>query len=92
MSVSRSHRNISVQLIDDLSGQTLCCAGTRGKTLANSIKYGGNREAATKIGQVIAERARMQGIRTVAFDRNGFRYHGRVAALAEAARKAGLQL
>ena len=91
MSVSRSHRNISVQLIDDIAGRTLCGVSTTGKALADSIKYGGNCESAAKIGQALAERARMQGIRTVAFDRNGMRFHGRVKALAEAAREAGLE-
>lgn len=91
LSVSRSHRNISVQLIDDLSGRTLCNADSHAKDLRDAIRYGGNCAAATKIGQILAERARMQGIRVVSFDRNGMRYHGRVAALAEAARKAGLE-
>ncbi len=91
LSVSRSHRNISAQLIDDLGGKTLCSAGTQSKALAGELKYGGNCRAAQKVGQVLAERARMQGIRKVAFDRNGMRYHGRVKALAEAARKAGLE-
>ncbi len=91
LSVSRSHKNISVQLIDDIAGRTLCSAGTRAKDAVEAIKYGGNCEAATKIGQLLAERAVMQGIRKVAFDRNGLRYHGRVKALAESARKAGLE-
>ncbi|MCG8406422.1 MAG: 50S ribosomal protein L18 [Phycisphaerales bacterium] len=91
LNVSRSHRNISVQLIDDITGRTLCSAGTNTKALGDEIKYGGNCEAAAKIGQILAERARMQGIRKVAFDRNGLRYHGRVKALAEAARKSGLE-
>ncbi len=91
LSVARSHRNISAQLIDDQSGRTLCSAGTQSKSLAGDLKYGGNCKAAEKVGQVLAERARMQGIRKVAFDRGGMRYHGRVKALAEAARKAGLE-
>jgi large subunit ribosomal protein L18 len=91
LSVSRSHKNISVQLIDDIAGRTLCSAGTRSKAAAEVIRYGGNCEAAAKIGQLLAERAVMQGIRKVAFDRNGLRYHGRVKALAESARKAGLE-
>jgi len=91
LSVSRSHRNISAQLIDDISGTTLCNACTRSKDLRDSIQYGGNCAAAAKVGQMIAERARMKGIRAISFDRNGMRYHGRVAALAESARKAGLE-
>ncbi len=91
LSVNRSHKNISVQLIDDIAGRTLCSAGTRVKDMADAIKYGGNCEAAAKIGQLLAERAVMQGIRKVSFDRNGLRYHGRVKALAESARKAGLE-
>jgi len=91
LSVSRSHKNISVQLIDDIAGRTLCSAGTRAKDAAEVIQYGGNCEAAAKIGRLLAERAVMQGIRKVAFDRNGLRYHGRVKALAESARKAGLE-
>lgn len=91
LSVSRSHRNISAQLIDDIAGRTLCCAASEGKSQAAAVKGGGNKAAAEKVGQLIAERARMQGIRTVAFDRNGYKYHGRIKALADAARKAGLE-
>ncbi|MFQ5428804.1 MAG: 50S ribosomal protein L18 [Phycisphaerae bacterium] len=91
LSVSRSHRNIGAQLIDDVRGHTLCSAATDSKLLSGEVKYGGNCAAAAKVGQMLAERARMQGIRAVAFDRNGFRFHGRVKAMAEAARKAGLE-
>lgn len=91
LSVARSHKNISAQIIDDLSGRTLCAANTKQKDIAESVKYGGNCAAAAVVGQILAERARMQGIKQVAFDRNGLRYHGRVKALAEAARKAGLE-
>lgn len=88
LSVSRSNKHISAQLIDDLSGKTLCSAGS----LAKGEKVaGGNCSAAKKIGQAIAEKARMQNIRQIAFDRNGFKYHGRVKALADAAREAGLE-
>ena len=88
--VFRSHRNIEAQLIDDMTGRTLCSAGTNTIDLADQIKYGGNCPAAEKVGSILAERARMQGIRKVAFDRNGRKFHGRVRALAEAARKSGL--
>jgi len=91
LSVSRSHKNISAQLIDDLAGRTLCAVGSRSKALAGQLKHGGNIAAATLVGQALGERARMQGIRRVAFDRNGYRYHGRVKALAEAARATGLE-
>ena len=92
LSVSRSHRNISAQLIDDLNGRTLCSADTKTKALAAELKYGGNCSAAAEVGRALAERARMQDIRRVSFDRNGLRYHGRVKALAEAAHEAGLEL
>ena len=90
LSVTRSLNNISCQLIDDISGRTLCSASTVAKDLREQVKSGGNCKAAAMIGQIIAERARMQGIKQVAFDRNGRRYHGRIKALAEAARKTGL--
>lgn len=90
LSVFRSTKHISVQLIDDLSGRTLCAASSRDKTLAGQLKHGGNQAAAKVIGHLLGERARMQGIRKVAFDRNGYKYHGRVKALAEAARETGL--
>lgn len=91
LSVSRSHRNISAQLIDDTSGRTLCHAGTLTKALAGQVKGGGNRAAAELVGRQLAEQARMHGIKKAALDRNGRRYHGRVKALAEAARKTGLE-
>lgn len=91
MSVYRSHQNIYVQLIDDDSGKTLCEANTRNLQLRDSIGYGGNVKAAAVIGKEIAQRAQSQGIESVVFDRSGFRYHGRVDALASAAREAGLK-
>jgi len=89
--VSRSHRNISVQVIDDLSGKTIVSASTANKALAKGIKYGGNAGAAEAIGKAIAERAIEAGVSQVCFDRGDSKYHGRVAALAEAARAAGLK-
>ncbi len=89
LSVTRSNKQISVQLIDDLSGKTLCSAGTL--TKATKTDGGGNCGGAKKIGQAIAEKARMQNIRQITFDRNGYKYHGRVKALADAAREAGLE-
>ena len=91
MSIFRSLKNISAQLIDDERGRTVCSASSLNKDVAEQVKKGGNKAAATVIGQILAERARMQGIRKVAFDRSGYRYHGRIKALAEAARKAGLE-
>ncbi len=91
LSVFRSLKNISVQLIDDVAGRTLCAASTLNKEVAGQVKKSGNKEAAAAVGLILAERARMHGIRKVAFDRSGYRYHGRLKALAEAARKAGLE-
>lgn len=89
--VTRSHRNISVQVIDDIAGKTLVSASTADKKLAKKVKYGGNADAAQVIGQAIAERANKAGVTQVCFDRGGCKYHGRVAALANAAREAGLK-
>lgn len=90
LSVYRSLNNISVQLIDDLKGVTLVSASTvEGKK--EGKKQGGNVAAAKEIGKTIAQRAKEKGITQVVFDRGGYLYHGRVRALAEAAREAGLQ-
>ena len=89
--VTRSHRNISAQLIDDIAGKTLASASSADKELAKSLKYGGNATAAESIGKAIAERASKAGISEVCFDRGSNKYHGRVAALAAAAREAGLK-
>ena len=89
--VTRSHKNISAQLVDDLAGKTLACASTTDKNLAGQLKYGGNKEAAEAVGKAIAERAAAAGVTEVCFDRGSSRYHGRVAALAEAARAGGLK-
>jgi len=89
--VSRSHRNISVQVIDDLSGKTLASASTVDKNLSKQLKYGGNRDAAEVVGKAIAEQAAKVGVTQVCFDRGPSKYHGRVAALAEAARASGLK-
>ncbi len=91
LSVSRSHRHISAQVIDDSTGRTLVSASTLDKDLAGQVKYGGNAGAATLVGKAIAQRATAAGVQTVCFDRGPYKYHGRVAALAEAAREAGLQ-
>ena len=92
LSVFRSSRNIYAQIIDDIRGATLVSASTRDKAVAEAdIGYGGNREAAGKLGASLAAKALEAGIKKVAFDRNGYKYHGRVKELAEAARKAGLE-
>lgn len=90
LSVFRSHKHTYVQVIDDNAGRTLCSASTAEDALAKSVPYGGNKAAAEAVGKVIAERALAAGIKDVAFDRREYQYHGRVAALADAARKAGL--
>jgi large subunit ribosomal protein L18 len=90
LSVVRSHKHISVQVIDDLSGKTIVAASSQDKTLALKLKTGGNSDAAQAVGKAIAERAIAAGIKAVCFDRGAYRYHGRVAALANAAREGGL--
>ena len=85
--VFRSNKNIEAQLIDDVKGVTLVSASSTQLKLAN----GGNCEAAAKVGASLAEKAKAKGIETVVFDRNGYIYHGRVAALADAAREGGLK-
>jgi large subunit ribosomal protein L18 len=89
LSVHRSSKNISVQLIDDVQGRTLAAASTLEKDLGMVGKN--TVEAATKVGATIAERARAAGIEDVYFDRGGFLFHGRVKALADAAREGGLK-
>ena len=88
--VFRSSKHIYAQIIEDVSGKTLVTASTVAKGAADSVKYSGNVEAAKLVGKQIAEKALAQDIKQVVFDRNGFLYHGRVKALADAAREAGL--
>ncbi len=88
LSVFRSNKHIYAQVIDDVGGRTLVSASTMEK---GSSGYGGNKELAAKIGKLVAERAIEQGIKEVVFDRGPYQYHGRVAALADAAREAGLK-
>jgi len=87
LSVHRTNQHIYAQIIDDAKGATLAAASTLDKDLKGA---GSNVDAATKVGNLIAERAKAAGVETVVFDRGGFRYHGRVKALAEAARVGGL--
>ncbi|HHY01772.1 MAG TPA: 50S ribosomal protein L18 [Paracoccus sp.] len=89
LSVHRSSKNISVQLIDDAQGVTLASASTLEKDLGLVGKN--NVEAAARIGAAIAERAKAKGVETVVFDRGGFLFHGKIKALADAAREGGLK-
>ncbi len=89
LAVFRSNLHIYAQVIDDTTGQTLLAAGSLGKQAG--MKYGGNVAAAKHIGKKIAEQALAKGIKQVAFDRRHYQFHGRVKALADAAREAGLQ-
>ncbi len=89
--VYRSLKNISVQIIDDVNGVTLAAASSLDKELKAQCANGGNKEAAKLVGETIAKRALAKNIDTVAFDRGGYLYHGRVKELAEAAREAGLK-
>lgn len=91
LNVFRSLNNMYVQVIDDVNGVTLVAASTFDKEVKEAVKYGGNIEASKAVGAVIAKRAIEKGIKQVVFDRGGYLYHGRVAALAEAAREAGLE-
>jgi large subunit ribosomal protein L18 len=90
LSVHRSNKNISVQLIDDVEGKTLASASSLEKALGVVGKN--NAEAAAKVGAAIAERAKKAGVEEAYFDRGGFLFHGRVKALADAAREGGLKL
>ena len=93
LTVFRSHRHMSCQLIDDFRGVTLAAASTTQKSVQAELGgFGGNAKAASLVGKLISERAKALGIERVRFDRNGYRYHGRVKALVEAAREGGLKL
>lgn len=89
LSVYRSNAHIYVQLVDDVAGRTLASASTLDKSLG--LGQSGNKEAAKAVGALIAKKAQEAGIEEVVFDRSGYLYHGRIAALAEAAREAGLK-
>ncbi len=91
LSVYGSLNHIYAQIIDDMKGVTLVSASTMDKELKGEIKHGGNVEAAKKVGALVAKRAVEKGIKKVVFDRGGFRYHGRIKALADAAREGGLE-
>jgi large subunit ribosomal protein L18 len=90
LSVFRSSKHIYVQIIDDVKGATLATASTLEKTMRGEGKKGANVDAAKAVGKLIAERAKEKGIKDVVFDRGGYLYHGRIKALADAAREGGL--
>jgi large subunit ribosomal protein L18 len=91
LSVHRSSKHIYAQVIDDVRGQTLAAASSLEKPLRGSLKSGANVEAAKAVGKLVAERAAAKGVKDVVFDRGGYLYHGRVKALADAAREGGLK-
>ena len=91
LAVFRSSKHIYAQVINDKSGTTLASASTRDPEIRAQLKYGGNKAAATIVGRVVAERAKKAGIDKICFDRRSYKYHGRVEALATAAREAGLK-
>ncbi|MBF0467652.1 MAG: 50S ribosomal protein L18 [Desulfamplus sp.] len=91
MSIFKSAGHIYAQVINDVEGNTIVSASTLDKEFTDTGKKGGNKEAATTIGKIVAKRALDKGVTKVVFDRNGFLYHGRVKALSDGAREAGLQ-
>lgn len=90
LSVFRSSKNIYAQVIDDAAGHTVASASSLDKDLAGKLKTGGDKAAATEVGKLIAARAKAAGVDKVIFDRGGYMFHGRVKALADAAREGGL--
>jgi large subunit ribosomal protein L18 len=91
LAVFKSHRHIYCQVIDDVSGRTLANASTMDRDTRAKFPYGGNAKSAEYIGEKIAEQAKSAGIENVIFDRRSYKFHGRVKALAESARKGGLK-
>lgn len=89
--VFRSHRHMHAQAIDDSIGRTLAAASTEAKEFRTKFKHGGNVKAAIALGEIVAQKAKAAGIQAVVFDKRWYRYHGRVKAFADAARKAGLK-
>ena len=92
LTVFRSANHIYAQVIDDSQGHTVASASTLDRDLRESIGHGGNTQAARQVGEAIAKRAKEAGVSNIAFDRSGYQYHGRVRALAEAARESGLPI
>jgi len=91
LSVFRSSKHIYAQIIDDVNGNTIVSASTVDKELRDKVTNGANIEAAKLVGELVAKRAVEKGIKSVVFDRSGYLYHGRIKALAESAREAGLE-
>jgi large subunit ribosomal protein L18 len=91
LAIFRSSKHIYAQIINDDEGKTLVSAGTLESAIRQEVSYGGNKAAAAIVGRTVAERAKAAGIDKVCFDRRSYKYHGRVQALADAAREAGLQ-
>jgi large subunit ribosomal protein L18 len=91
LSVHRSSKNIYAQVIDDAAGKTLAAASSLDKDLKGKLKTGADKAAAAEVGKLVAQRAVKAGISDVVFDRGGFMYHGRIQALADAAREGGLK-
>jgi large subunit ribosomal protein L18 len=89
--IHRTPRHIYAQIIDDQAANVLACSSSIEAGVRSEVKYTGNIEAAKVVGKLVAERAKEKGVSKVAFDRSGFKYHGRVQALADAAREAGLE-
>ena len=92
LSVFRSSKHIYAQVIDDAKGRTVAAASSLEKELRSTLKTGADKAAATAVGKLLAERAKKAGVDTVVFDRGGYRYHGRIKALADGAREGGLNL
>jgi len=91
LAVFRSSKHIYAQMVNDQTGTTLVAASTMEPDIKAQVKYGGNKAAAAVVGRIVAERAKQAGIDKVCFDRRSYKYHGRVAELAQAARDAGLK-
>ena len=91
LTVFRSSKHIYAQVIDDSKGQTVASASSIEKDMRGNLKTGANVDAAKAVGKLVAERAMQKGVTTVVFDRGGYLYHGRIKALADAAREGGLQ-
>lgn len=91
LNVFRSSKHIYAQLIDDVKGVTIVSASTMDKELREQVTNGGSVESARKVGELVAKRAKEAGVSNVVFDRGGYLYHGRIQALADAAREAGLE-
>ena len=90
LSIQRTHKHVYCQLIDDVAGKTLVSASTRDKDLRSDISNGGNKDAAVVIGKTVAAKATAAGVKQICFDRGSYKYHGRIAALADAVREGGI--